>query len=496
MTIVSGVPQTGKSHLAVNLAFEYIRRGRLVGLYHELAADSPIEDIVSLKTPDPRQRRDGDERPVVICRGYQGVDIVSCTSPLSDTGPNDAERLAHAFAALEVNESYDDFIVDTSSMPPHAVLACCLASELVTVLITPDPASQAGAFALLRVLKLNGYEGVVCVLTNKVRYEADAAEIRRAFVDEVANTLHIRVHELGLLLDDSHVRLAQGAGQAVTSCFPDSGYSDSLLVVADSIDELREQGSLPAGALEAFVNRFAVFAGNAYRLPGAAVLEPESPPRQQRPGEAVAVEQDAPSGLPVSLLQFDGELGELYEALRELPVPLGTLAADIGSLGERLSASRDDYQPHEIARCLERGLLQQAAVMLVKAIEPGELDLHHVRFRVRVKNLQATDPDWLVQGRYLRYEFLLLDMGDAVAGMQSLLDALPHGSNDRGVRGNTVYAWLNPSRNGCLSVIVEADKGVRIQVWSVADRRGGRRAGDAKPSTTRAASPARERRLH
>ena len=62
MTIVSGIPQTGKSHLAVNLAFEYIRRGRLVGLYHELAAESPIENIVSLKAPDLKQRRDGDDQ--------------------------------------------------------------------------------------------------------------------------------------------------------------------------------------------------------------------------------------------------------------------------------------------------------------------------------------------------------------------------------------------------------------------------------------------------
>ena len=494
MTIVSGSARTGKTQLAINLALEYVRRGRQVGLYHEFEANSPIDDLLALRKPEFHQRRASDSRESVIRRGYQGVDIISSPSLLSDIPGPDVSRLPDAFSSLETQGCYDEVLIDTSSMSPHTVLACCLASGLVAIVITPDAESQAGAFALLRILQLNGYSGRLCLVINKVRYEVDATEIRQGFINELTQYLGLNVFNLGLMLDDEHVGLAQGAGQAFSSCFPDAEISACMLVIADNADELLPVGETGQQSFQDFWMAFSEIAGQPLRLPGNTLLEKQESTEQPVP--ATAQTQESNPETPVTLLQFDGELDELYAAFQSLPVPLNTLANDMLSLKERLSEAQDDCRAEDIERCLQRGLLQQAAIMLVKAIEPGESDLHHVRFNASLKNVQGMDAGWLCAGPYLKYEFILLDKGDAVMRMRALLSGLPASGRGAGTGEESIFEWLVPARNGCLNVIIDTQQGVRIQVWSMADRRSGRKVGNKRTAKKKSLPQSSGKTLH
>jgi MinD-like ATPase involved in chromosome partitioning or flagellar assembly len=182
----------------------------------------------TLKSPD---RKGG-----LICHGYQGVDIISSRIPLSRWNGLDRDELASLVAAHEAWSDYDDFVIDTSGMSPRAVLACCRLSHLVLLVVTPAPGSQAGAFALLRILRLNGFDNPVLLVVNQVEEVAQAGAIHARFSDKARQHLGLKVPLLAAVVRDEQVRAAARLRQTFTSLYPESPASAA-----------RETGRGPAG---------------------------------------------------------------------------------------------------------------------------------------------------------------------------------------------------------------------------------------------------------
>ena len=77
MTITSGLAQVGKTHLAINLALELVRRGHLAGVFHEPGQTAAVDALLELQRPAALLRRAGDHDAYgIMRRGYLGVDIV------------------------------------------------------------------------------------------------------------------------------------------------------------------------------------------------------------------------------------------------------------------------------------------------------------------------------------------------------------------------------------------------------------------------------------
>jgi Mrp family chromosome partitioning ATPase len=47
MTITSGIAQVGKTHMAINLALELVRRGRLVGVFHDAVQEGGAAGVTA-----------------------------------------------------------------------------------------------------------------------------------------------------------------------------------------------------------------------------------------------------------------------------------------------------------------------------------------------------------------------------------------------------------------------------------------------------------------
>ena len=111
--------------------------------------------------------RSGPDSEHVLCHGYQGIDVISSRYPLASWNTLDAAQLAALVAAHEAWRGYDDFLIDTSGMSPRGVVACCMLSRAVVLVVTPQAQSQAEAFALLKVLRLNGFSSPVFLAINR-----------------------------------------------------------------------------------------------------------------------------------------------------------------------------------------------------------------------------------------------------------------------------------------------------------------------------------------
>ncbi|HYQ72639.1 MAG TPA: hypothetical protein VET88_12020, partial [Gammaproteobacteria bacterium] len=240
MTITSGLAQVGKTHLAVNLALELARRGRQVAVYHELESASPVDAMLSLPPANTSRRRASDAQDAsdFIRRAYLGIDILSCRLPLRDWADGDAARLAASLDGLQAQQVLDDQIIDTSGMDPRSLVACCRASASVILVVTPDSHSQAEAFALLKVLVLNGYAGELWLLVNRVS-DADSAQvIQQRFNTQVHAHLGGEIPLLGSVPEDAHVGRAQDFMQACSAIFPDCDAAVAIFRLA---------GCLPPG---------------------------------------------------------------------------------------------------------------------------------------------------------------------------------------------------------------------------------------------------------
>jgi MinD-like ATPase involved in chromosome partitioning or flagellar assembly len=495
MTIASGLARVGKTHLAINLALEYVRRGNQVGLYHELDLASPIDDVLALRSPEMRRQAGNSDQEHIVRRAYQGMDVISCGTPLPCRTAVLPETLPENFARLETQNTYDDFLIDTSGMGPHTVLATCLAAPLVALLITPEAASQAETFALLRVLQLNGFGGGLGLVVNRVQHVADAGEVHRKFAGTVEQYLGIRIPLLGVMVNDEHVAVAQRSGQAVTSYFPEAEVSACIQVIADNIEEQLPLEQTVDQSMPGFWDAFIDTTGLPMQLPGGRLLEEQECADLEQPSSGLQGHVVEPE-TAMTLLQFDGELDELYSTLLKLPVPLRTLAEDMLELQDGIILTGVDELQTAIAGSLREGRLQQVAIMLIRAVEPGEADLHHVQLQVNERIVTGKGADWLQPGRYLNYEFRLLDKSGAVERMQELVAVLPDARQEAGPAGEIIREWLTSAGDACLNIILSPEEGIRIQVWSAADRRAARPATEKRSGQSSTLSRTEGKILH
>jgi len=238
----------GKTQFAINLALELVRRGHFAGLFSDSAAIAALDDILALPASAlVPQRRAGDTvTSDAECRGYQGVDLLGCRIGLDDWPGCDRDRIDRCIHDLDTRDGYDDLMIDTSAMSAQAVLACCLAAHCVLVMVTPEAVSQAQAFALLRILKLNGFSGVLRLVVNRARYAMDGQDIQQSLGAQTRAHLDLDLPLLDTLIEDPHVERAQKYRQAFTTVFPDADASGCIVVLADQFEDI----VLPAEALQ------------------------------------------------------------------------------------------------------------------------------------------------------------------------------------------------------------------------------------------------------
>ena len=273
ITVTGSDAGVGKTHLAVNLSLELVRRGRQAALFHMSECDTPIERFIDIQPLVERRKHEVDEREQrhIISRGYIGIDILSCEVPLSDWAGAQDETLTQCVQAMEVEDGYDDFLVDTSGMGPRELVGCCLASPLIILVITPDPHSQAEAFALLRVLQLNGFDGHVRLLVNRASCAMDAVEIHQTFNDEVRSHLETDMGTPLVLPEDRCVARSERYRQAFSAVYPDSEAAAAIVVIADDIENLAVEAS--PQALFDYWDRFIEIVRSPIHLPGKVLLE-------------------------------------------------------------------------------------------------------------------------------------------------------------------------------------------------------------------------------
>ena len=449
----------GKTHLAVNLALELARRGRRAAVYHELESATSIDAVLSLPHAIRTLRRATDVQDAndFIRRGYLGIDILSCRQPLRAWASHDAPRLAASLDGMLAQQECDDLLIDTSGMDPRSLVACCRASACVILVVTPDPRSQAEAFALLKVLVLNGYAGELWLVANRVADAARAQDIQRRISTQVHAHLGGDIPLLGSMPEDARVGRAQGCLQAFSAIFPDSDAASAIVSLADVLPAGPAADTVH-GALRHFWERFIEIMQEPVHLAGNALL-------QEAPFAAAGQPHATAGTVPadVNLLSHAGELADLPVVLERAAESLQAAAAALAGFSARLEET-GSILPETPPTQLESSQLPSVVAQLLGLLAT---DAAHtpVELWLDITSVAAADPEWLQPGRYLKYTLrMALSGGAAETRLRSLLADIPVQPVSGAVAG-THQEILTPRHDACLDVLISPDDGLRIQAW-------------------------------
>ncbi|MBU0996286.1 MAG: AAA family ATPase [Proteobacteria bacterium] len=290
ITITSGKGGVGKTNISVNLSLHLARMGYSVCLFD---ADFGLANVnLLLKLYPEHNLKDvilnDMELSEIIIRNFQGIDIIPGSSGVEEMANLKPEQIARLINAFSKIDTYDYFIIDTAAGISRDVISFCLASSEILLVITPDPTSITDAYALLKILALNGYKDPVMVTVNQSPNMSKAKTALSKLAITVKKFLSLKLLPVGVIGRDSAVTEAVEAQKPFLSLSPHSQASKSIKKLTENIInknsgqiELFTIGSFWEKCLNIFKSPLKTIhkkKDDAEGVPGTSIEKPPPPP--------------------------------------------------------------------------------------------------------------------------------------------------------------------------------------------------------------------------
>lgn len=256
IAVTSGKGGVGKTNFSVNLALQLAELGKKVCI---LDADLGLANISILLGLDPEYDLEdviskGRRLEDIIIRDFHGIDVIPGSSGverIAHLGDGEVKRLIGAFSDLK---TYEFLLIDTSAGVNKSILAFCLASSDIVLIITPEPTSLTDAYALLKILARNGYRGTARIVVNQCGSPKSAFGIYQKFKETVRKYLSIDLILLGVIVKDPRVEEAVRRQEAFLLFAPDSNASRCMRHLTERLLD-HVHADLDACGIEPFWSR-------------------------------------------------------------------------------------------------------------------------------------------------------------------------------------------------------------------------------------------------
>jgi MinD-like ATPase involved in chromosome partitioning or flagellar assembly len=237
ISVTSGKGGVGKTFFSINLALQLYQKGFRPCLFD---ADLGLSNIdVMLGLNPAHNLMDLFDKKLslrdIMLKNHQGIDIIpggSGIEQLTQLSPASMEYLIHSFSELD---QYDFLIFDTAAGISKNVLSFCLSCSELIIIITPEPTSITDAYALLKVLTLNGLRAEVMVVFNQIKKVATAKKAYKLFEEAVMKHLNFKIRPLGFIFQDPRIQEAIKERQAFLSMYPNSKTAICFRQIADNL---------------------------------------------------------------------------------------------------------------------------------------------------------------------------------------------------------------------------------------------------------------------
>lgn len=256
IAIVSGKGGVGKSNVALNLSVLLSAGGNRVAL---VDADLGLANLDVLLNVDARanlshviagSRRLADVTVDLPC-GVQFVPGASGIAQLANLSEFQRGQLLQELSGLERDN--DVILVDCGAGIGRDVMQLAGSADSVLVVTAPEPTAITDAYAVIKVLKRQGYKEKISLLVNMVSDRQEARDAYQRVSGVARQFLDARVFDAGYVPFDPRVREAVRRREPFVLAFPRCPASQALAALANRI----VAGSELVGQKDGFFRRVA-----------------------------------------------------------------------------------------------------------------------------------------------------------------------------------------------------------------------------------------------
>ncbi len=239
IVITSGKDGVGKTNIGLNAALEISLQNyrtclfdadlglSKTGILSGLQKDNNLDSFIS-----------GDKKFDEITLHPEGnIDIIPGSSDIEKITRSGEKTISDLISSFSQLEPYDYFIVDTSSGISKDLIAFCLATTEIILVITSEATSLTEASLLLKVVSLNGYRGTVKIVVNKCPSIPISKRTYLRFEAVVGKSLDIKMALIGTILNDPNVAKATGEHQPLLTLYPNSIASQCIRAMVSNLAE-------------------------------------------------------------------------------------------------------------------------------------------------------------------------------------------------------------------------------------------------------------------
>lgn len=253
-SVTSGKGGVGKTTMTVNMALALAMKGQRVLIFDGDFGMANVDLFFGVKAKNNLLDVLNGEKNVsdIIFEVQKNISVISGGHGMSDLQAlNFFERRSLIDSLNEVSMSYDWILMDTSPGISDNVLYLNSAAEEICVIITPDPASFADSYALIKLMHQKYKRKKFSIICNQVRSPQEGLSLFLRFEDVVHRFLDIGLNFLGTVPQDQALRLANQESRLILRQDPKAVSSMGINQMVEDLYTRRSQ-TVPTGKRSMF----------------------------------------------------------------------------------------------------------------------------------------------------------------------------------------------------------------------------------------------------
>lgn len=259
IAVASGKGGVGKTNLSANLAICLAAQGRRVTLFDADMGLANLDLVMNIHSRYNLAHLLSGQKSIeeIICSGPCGVDVVCGANgleQLADLTQFQRERLVSELEKLY--ETSDVIIIDTGAGIQKTVVSFCLSANSVMVVTTSEPTAITDAYAMIKVLSANKYQGRINLVVNMAASVAEGKKVYRQISSVATKFLQQPVYDGGVVLKDDAVSASIKARKPVVLGYPRSKASRAIMMMASRFSSTYGKTTEKRGFFRKVVSRF------------------------------------------------------------------------------------------------------------------------------------------------------------------------------------------------------------------------------------------------